>query len=314
LERVVLGRACVSEAQPQLLMGAGASAPRRASEQWSPEECAAMMRKLELANVEIPEAVLRRRMSGGQLMAMSEAQLHELLGAAGEDARAILGELNKHRSLSSEEKSLEDGMERRRSEIADETQEEIRAAPDADRARLLAAAMVREADRGRDGESEFAAWALSCVAELSQGHSANRTAFVEHNVCELSLRFMGLFGDDIYVQWQGCQAIGCLAATAGAAERFGQGGMVSVMRCLCRTDVGELGYAGIRAFSSLVHGSAANMALAVEHGAARVIEELLDSWPAFLQFQFSGRKLIDQIEAAAERAGADAGDGGETKE
>ena len=283
-------------------MGAGASGPRRASEQWSPEECAAALNKLPLSNAEIPEAVVRRRMSGGQLMQMSEEELREMLGAAGGDARAILDELNRHRALrKGEEKTLEDGMERRRSEIADATQEEVRAAPDGERAQLLAAAMAREAERGAEGESEFAAWALSCVAELSQGRMDNRDVFVQHGVCELVLRFMGLFSDDIYVQWQGCASIGCLAATAGAAARFGQAGMVSVMRCLCRTDVGELGWAGIRAFSLLVNECPANMALAVEHGAGRVIEELLDTWPSFLQFQFGGRKLIDQLDGAAER-------------
>ena len=305
-------------------MGAGASAPRRPSEQWTAEDCAAVLRNMPLSSPEIAERVTRRRMSGSMLLALSVEEIAEALGAEGSDARMILEELSKHRQLTSEEKSLVDGMDRRSSAIAEQAQERVRDADRAQQPKVLATVMQEEASKGSDGDPAFACWSLSCVAELCQGNADLRTALHSHGACDLIMQLMEQFCDDIYVQWQGCQAMGCLAALEDAALDFGERGMVSLMRCLCRTDVGELGSTGIRAFSVLIEQCSENMSIAVENDAATIIESLLDEWPHFLQFQFSGRRLLDLLQQQAEGGNRDRrgegeseskwdGDGGESK-
>ena len=304
-------------------MGAGASAPRRPSEQWTAEDCAAVLRTMPLSSPEIAERVTRRRLSGSMLLALSVEELAEALGTEGSDARMILEELSRHRQLTSEEKNLVDGMDRRSSAIAEQAQARVRDADRAQQPKVLAKVMQEEVSKGSDGDPAFACWSLSCVAELCQGNADLRTELHSHGACDLIMQLMEQFCDDIYVQWQGCQAMGCLAALEDAALDFGERGMVSLMRCLCRTDVGELGSTGIRAFSVLIERCSKNMSIAVENDAASIIESLLDDWPHFLQFQFSGRRLLDLLRQQAvgsesDRGGGESeskwdGDGGESK-
>ena len=162
--------------------------------------------------------------------------------------------------------------------------------------------MKAEFAKGADMDSEFASWALSCVSELAQGNPENRAKFVEMGYCPEIVKAMADVPEDIFVQWQGCHAIGCLAADAAAADAFGRPGMEAVLSCMMNTgeDVSELGFTGVRAFTQLISNSEACMAEARTDGAKDVLQELKDLFPTSMQFQFSAQKfqVIKELGAA----------------
>jgi hypothetical protein len=190
---------------------------------------------------------------------------------------------------------------RRVSVLAVETDEKVKNASAEEKPAVLYEVMKEEFAKGKDMDSEFASWALSCVSELAQGSPENRAKFVTMGYCPEIVKAMNDVPEDIYVQWQGCHAIGCLCADATAADAFGRGGMEAVLACMMNTgeDVSELGFTGVRAFTQLISNSETNMAEARTDGAKDVLGELKDLFPNSMQFQFSVQKCIDLIEPPA---------------
>ena len=75
---------------------------------------------------------------------------------------------------------------------------------------------------------------------------------MENGAKDLVLDSMAYFVDDVYVQWQGCQAIAQLGSTPEYAVQFGSDAIDAVLGCINRTDVSELGATGCRSLKNLV--------------------------------------------------------------
>merc|ERR1711865_1244817 len=113
--------------------------------------------------------------------------------------------------------------------------------------------------------------------------------------------------DDLFVQWQGCHAIGCLSADGDAADAFGRPAMDCIIACMMNTgeDVSELGFTGVRALTQLITNSAACMEEAKKDGAIDALAEMKELFPNMMQFQFSVQKCMDLIEGKAAPAAAE---------
>jgi hypothetical protein len=145
------------------------------------------------------------------------------------------------------------GRRRRNSVMAMETDKAVDLADAGDKARVLMEAITSDLASPEGGE--FASWALSCCTELCMGNEENRTTFVGGECCEAITKYMGLYEDDVFVQYQGMHALADLAGTPEAAEKFGTAAMELTVKALSNTGTAELGLAGVRALSQLVEFS-----------------------------------------------------------
>merc|ERR1719163_1303876 len=100
---------------------------------------------------------------------------------------------------------------------------------------------MSKAKDSTDWEPEWVSWALSCVTELCRGDEANRKKMHESNGVPLVVNYMQSFPDDIFVQWQGVQAIGAFGCEEAIADDFGKEGAVEwILDCMKETDCSEL--------------------------------------------------------------------------
>ena len=181
---------------------------------------------------------------------------------------------------------------RRDSVVAVETDDAVRSAPDEEKVSVLLETMktmwAKPADETKEDE-EFFSWALSCSAELSQGSEDNRAKLLAGGAPELILQFMdvsGRFGNDIFVQWQGAQAIGNLACDEACANAFGEKGIEAVIFPMLNTDCSELSFTGMRALKQLITNSPANKAAAIERDIAGSLTQLTEDYPDYNQLKF----------------------------
>jgi hypothetical protein len=56
-------------------------------------------------------------------------------------------------------------------------------------------------------DPEMTAWTLSAMGELCTGSEADRAQLMGAGGREMLWEMMRAFPDDVYIQWQGCQAI-----------------------------------------------------------------------------------------------------------
>eukprot|EP00937_MAST-01D_sp_MAST-1D-sp2_P005283 g5283.t1 len=195
---------------------------------------------------------------------------------------------------------------RRNSVVAMETDRAVDSAAPEERVGVLLDAMKTEWAKPEDetkGDVEFFSWALSCVAELSQGSEDNRAKLLEGGAVELILQYMkvdGRFGDDIFVQWQGTQAIGNFCCNEATADAFGEKGLEAVIYPMLNTDCSELSFTGMRALKQLITNSEKNKAAAIERDVAGSLTQLTEDYPSYNQLKFMVADMKEKLGAGAD--------------
>lgn len=207
-----------------------------------------------------------------------------------EQRQALTGSSGRRLSLVAADGSE---VKRRQSTIAMSVQDLIRASDDP--MKVLMENMAEQAKLKEGGEPEFASWGLSALGELVCGNDDNRKKAMEAGAKDLVLDNMAFFVDDVYVQWQGCQAIAQLGSTPEYAVQFGQDAIDAVLGCIVRTDVSELGATGCRSLKNLVQADG-NMVSAKKAGTEKILGDLLERFQdGDPMFQYRGQMLLKEI-------------------
>eukprot|EP00937_MAST-01D_sp_MAST-1D-sp2_P006366 g6366.t1 len=203
--------------------------------------------------------------------------------------------------------SLADASKTRRASIvAQDTNNDVDNAPAEEKVGVLLEAMKTEWAKPADetkGDEEFFSWALSCVASLSQGSEENRAKLLEGGAVDLILQYMdvtGRFGDDIFVQWQGTQAIGNFCCDEATADAFGEKGLEAVIYPMLNTDCSELSFTGMRALKQLITNSEKNKAAAIERDVAGSLTQLTEDYPSYNQLKFMVADMKEKLGAGAD--------------
>ena len=254
---------------------------------------------------ESSEAQFDAAAAGG---AVTKAQFEAAVAAASEAGGAAPAKTKRRYSLVGTEmegESLADAATKRRdSVVAIETDDAVKTAPDEEKVGILLATMKTQWEKPVEetkDDDEFFSWALSCIAELSRGNEENRKKLLDGGAPALVLQFMdvtGRFGDDIFVQWQGAQAIGNLCCDEATANAFGEAGLEAVLYPMLNTDCSELSFTGMRALKQLITNSAANKALAMEREVGKALAQLTEDYPTYNQLKFMVSDVTAFLEAA----------------
>ena len=239
---------------------------------------------------------------------VTKAQFEEAMAAGGGAAAAkpagrrrysLVGTENEGESLAEVA-----AKKRRDSVVAMETDDAVKSAPDEEKVGILLETMktqwAKPAEETKD-DDEFFSWALSCIAELSRGNEENRKKLLDGGAPALMLQFMdvkGRFGDDIFVQWQGTQAIGNLCCDEATADAFGEAGLEAVLYPMLNTDCSELSFTGMRALKQLITNSAGNKAKAIEREVGKALTQLTEDYPTYNQLKFMVSDVTTFLESA----------------
>lgn len=233
-----------------------------------------------------------------------EAQTAELIKNAPHDADGKVSKdyilsivaPNKKLTMESGNMAATMGRRRRNSVMAMETDKAVDLADDADKASVCMSSITKDLASAQPEGGEFASWALSCCTELCMGNEVNRKTFVDNGCCEAITKYMELYPDDVFVQYQGMHALADLAGTPNAADKLGTRAMEMVIKALGNTDTAELGLAGLRALSQLVEFSPTCKAY---HTADLVatLKSLMEDFKAMNQFVYRANELVRVLDA-----------------
>jgi len=182
---------------------------------------------------------------------------------------------------------------RRNSILAEKTHKEIDVAAVADQPKILMETITK--DQETPEGTEFASWALSCGTSLCQGNREARKQLFDGNYCDQIVKYLELYPDDVYVQYQGLHAMGNICEGTGAAEKFGHNGMKLVVTALGDTDMNELALAGIRTLSILCNSAEKNSTYGAESDLKETLETLKEEFKKLNNFCYSASELLKQL-------------------
>jgi hypothetical protein len=186
------------------------------------------------------------------------------------------------------------------SEVAVKKNEEITAAADADKPKILVDSMKEQWAAKADMDVEYASWALSCIATLCQKGEDVRKTLLDLGAPGIMMDYMEseaapALTSDIFTQWQGTQAMGNFCCDTATAEAFGERGLHAVVDAINNTDVSELSFTAMRAIKQLLSNSEKLKEAAKAEKADEAIVGLMELFPDYMQLKFMGTELVKQI-------------------
>jgi len=228
-------------------MGAGASVPEVADEYLDEEACKGLTGdKFDAAKWEAAAKNDDGKVSKADFLAAFKP-------AAKKRRLSLVGTADEGKDLGA----------RRNSVLAVETEKAVDAADDDKKAGVLLETITTDLENPEG--PEFASWALSCANQLSQKDQENQKILTEGGFPAQLKKYLTMYPDDIFTQYQGIQTMGNLAGWSveggkNAADEFGTDAMELVVKAIGDTDETSLLLISMRALRGLVNGSASNKA------------------------------------------------------
>jgi len=279
-------------------MGAGSSveaAPARMSE----EECKQLagdkfdQAAWDKAEKDADGKVAKEAVISAAAPAAAEAPAAEAPAAEAPAAEAPAAEAPKRKKRLSIVGDVDvAGAGRRNSVLAEATDKAIDAADAADKPKILVDTISK--DQETPEGAEFASWALSCGTELCRGNAEARGKLFDANYCDQIVKYLEMYPDDVFVQYQGLHAMGSICEGTGAAEKFGTNGMKLVVTALGDTDMTELALAGISTLTTLCNSAQSNSEYETDDLKA-TLTTLLEEFKTLNNFKYSAQELLKQL-------------------
>ena len=157
---------------------------------------------------------------------------------------------------------------------------------------------VLELMRSDPSHAELQWWCADAIASLTVGNAENQAAVAEQGGVQLVLQAMDRFPDNENVATKCMWAITNLAASQ-AAKIAELGGVHSAVVCAKLVQVHELQSVFIRALGNLIVDEA-NLRTALEEGAIKVVEDIIEANQEHGQLLYRANGLLDTLQAEAE--------------